>query len=170
MAVPYDCDALLPVEQRFTSTKYRRLSRRVEPQHLTWAEAVELVAWMQFLGGPKYAKGVMQWATKTMDYVQILYEAPELIEEAAPLLAANQAQVTIEDGFRLLSAIKDSPKRRAAVPELVRMALNEERHNLKLTAKQQAEKHGLTVDQITYRRKKPGVVGDDRRLIGLAFA
>jgi len=164
--VPYDCDALLPLEERYASLKFRRLSRRIVPRYVDWADAVELVAWMQTLGGVKYAREIMMWPNSSMDYVRRLYEAPEFVEAAAPLLAENQRLVTAEDGFKLLHMIsKGRP-----IPELVRMALAEERHALKLSMRAQAEKHGLDEWQVQYRlrvgRSKP--LRDDR-LAGLSF-
>lgn len=169
--VPFDCDALLPIEQRFVSQKFRRLSRFIYPRKLDWGDAAELVAFTQFLGGTKYATPIFGWGARSVYNVGKLLTYRELLEDAKPLLDQNLAQVQAEDGFAVLRALQQNGWKEGQLPVWVKQALMEEHHQTGITTREQAEKHGLSYNQVSYlRRTSPRGFGRaDRSLVGLAF-
>lgn len=167
--IPHACDALLPIEQRYASEKFRTLSRHFEPSRLLWAEAVECVAWTQFLGGPEATLPIMLWRRSQLERVHAMLAEPELIKDAAPLLAENYAQARVEDGFAILRSMQDQGRGKFfTLPRPVVMALQEEWHTTGISAAKQGLKHGLTRWQVQWART-PRRKRADGPLHALAF-
>lgn len=126
MAVPYSCDALLPTAERFASPKFRRLARSFNPYKLDYAEAVELVAFLDMVPLAA-AKFIFMWEKGLwgIEAARKLVEHPPLIEGAQPLIAANRAVVGLDDGLMVLSAMREGGWRRGSVPEVVTQACQE---------------------------------------------
>lgn len=166
--IPHACDALLPIERRYTSDKFRQLSRVFDPARLDWDYAVELVAFMRFLGGAKYARAIMHWPYSMVAVADALMRDPRLVEASEPYYQHNLREAKVEDGFAILRAMQDAGRRKGQLPQIVKMAILEEHHATGISAEKQGLKHGLSRDQIMWvrdpRREKP-----NRSLVGLAF-
>lgn len=125
--LPYSCDALLPIGPRYASQKFRRYARYFRLTRMTWEEACELVAFLHVVP-PRYARFVFHWTDRTYRKVKRLMKRSDLVEAAASWAEENRRAVTVDDGLRILDAMRDGGWRVGMLPVVVRHAVAELRH------------------------------------------
>lgn len=103
MGMPYMCDALLPLEERYASLKYRRLSRSFDPYRQDTADLVEARALLITPGIlPIHAYALMRWTYRMNERLKLLEQLDDL---ARPLAQANAMAASVEDGEAMLRTI-----------------------------------------------------------------
>lgn len=114
----YDCDALLAAPERYASQRFRRARAFV----LDRADAIELVSFVESIGGILFAKRIFHWT----GHAQVLaYEElrSHFVREAQPYIRVNHAQMGVDQGLAVLQAMRDGGWRRGQLPWPVKTAL-----------------------------------------------
>jgi hypothetical protein len=144
------CDALLPTHERYSSLKFRRYSRWFRPTKLSWDEALELVTFVESIGGVKFAAYVFHWGhAGVRAYIRL---ARHVGDDAQPYIRDNLASTSVDDGLAVLQAMRDGGWVSHGLPKLVRHALASLKHEgMKVSAI--AKLTGLTVDQVIWAVK-----------------
>jgi hypothetical protein len=144
MAVPYDCDALLPAAERYTSMKFRRVAPLLWLDKLDWGDALELAAFVETVG-LRRAKWIFHWPGGAVRAMRQLAE--HMKDHIGPYVEANMADVTRDDGLKCLRAMQDGGWTYGSLPPLVRLALLDMRDE-GLSMPKIARATGLTPDQV----------------------
>jgi hypothetical protein len=160
----YHCDALLPVAERYSSTKFRRLSRRFYAHRLDAGDRLELASFLAVVP-VRWSKWIFHWDRIGLWQAKLIPPAPQ------DFANANFGSVTLEDGLAVLQAMKDGGWTYGGLPWIVRMSILGLR-DAKMTHKEIAELTGLTdsrvYDAITHgRRRRPAITKRDRALAGV---
>lgn len=123
----FDCDVLLPTAARYTSTKYRRVSRWFDPYHLDWDDALELVAFVETVGDYA-ARFALQWDGPAVVEAYHLLRA-HIGDRAEALIQHNLQLWSFHESLALWKALRDGnfPKNKR-VPPLVADAIRGMRH------------------------------------------
>lgn len=139
----YDCDALKPTAQRYASQRYRRAHSLFFHD---WDEAVELVAFVESIGGVLFAKRIFQWTGHA--YVQAYADIrAQVLDAAQPYIRANRAEFGVDHGLAVLGAMRDGGWRRGRMPWVVKHALKTLRKSGWTIAKI-ARETGLSREQV----------------------
>lgn len=152
-------DALLPPEQRFTSLRFRRVSRHFQAGRLDWGEAAELCAFVLTVG-LNAAQKIFHWnAYGRFEMRRLLAHMGEHPDVLA-MVEDNHASVRREDGLKCLSAMRDGGWKAGPVPRCVRLALLDMR-DAGMTQREIGEQTGLTRDQVAHMTtgRRPRAVG-----------
>lgn len=147
--MPFMCDALLPTEQRYASTKYRRLSKWFNPYRQERGDLVEVRAMLLTPGVDKtHVKAMMRWSPAMMGNLKVL---DELDDEARPLAQANAEAAGLDDGEAMIRAILDAdPEWGRYMPHWSQLALTARRDRGE-TAKDMAKEFGVSKVPRVYR-------------------
>lgn len=113
----YHCDALLPREERYSSWKFRRLSRYFNPYKVEKAHLLELTIFARTPGINLNHVGLMlQWDRVMLERARTLI-IPHYAEEADQYTTLNYGSIDADDGHRMLISILDgNPYRAGTVP------------------------------------------------------
>lgn len=155
----YHCDALLETNARYASLKFRRFSRWFRPTKLDWADAVELVAFVESIGGAKHARYVFHWGQAGVRAYGRLKR--HVADAAQPYIRANREHFSVDAGLAVLRAMQDGGWQGHGLPEIVRKALQSlnETH----TQAEIARRVGLSVDQVGWAIGRRGQAAKRRR-------
>lgn len=155
----YDCDALLETNARYASLKFRRFSRWFRPTKLDWGDAIELVAFVESIGGPKHAAYVFHWGQAGVRAYARLRK--HVGDAAQPYIRANRESLSLDDGLAVLRAMQDGGWKSHGLPDVVRKAIQTlgETHN----QAQIARLLGLTIDQVGWAMGRRGQAAKRRR-------
>jgi hypothetical protein len=121
--LPYHCDALLPQAERYASLKFRRLAQRIEIKLLTWEDLIELIAFVESIGGVKYARYIFMWKGRAV--VRAYRRLKKYVGDAADAaVAANQSHMGVDVGLAVLTAMLEGGwKGKRTLPPVVKMSL-----------------------------------------------
>lgn len=145
----YQCDALLPIEARYTSWKFRRLSRWFDPYRQEKALLLELTI-MALTPGfrVQHLYPMFHWEGNAQHLVNHLI-IPEYRDEAMQYTAENARSITEQDGHDMLVAALDShPEKMGSVPLYVTRYLQSRRKN-GATAAGLAREFNVSASRIT---------------------
>jgi hypothetical protein len=120
--IPHDMGATLPLEQRATDPRFRRVTRRFK---LDVADAVELVAFLHIVP-PAHAKWIFQWGEAGVRDARQLLAHPEISKLAQPMVEENIRALNVDVGLAVLKAMRDggwTPGK--TVPKIVRDTIAE---------------------------------------------
>lgn len=120
---------------------------------MTWYEAVEVVAWVEFLGGWEFAQPIMRWEDWMFKRVRLMMRDHDISEAAVPLIEANVAAVTADDGILILKAMQEGGWTTGKMTKWTKMALQERAHTHGESVAKQAEMFGLSYDRVRHARK-----------------
>lgn len=143
----YSCDALLPTAERYASLKFRRYSRWFRPTRFAWDEALELVAFVETIGGVKFAAFVFHWGHAGVKAYERLRK--HMLADAQPYIRANEGSVGLDDGLAVLKAMQDGGWKSHGLPKLVKNALASLIHAGNGPT-EVARATGLSVDQVLW--------------------
>ncbi len=126
----YHCDALLPKFERYSSFKFRRLSRYFNPYKVEKAYMLELAIFARTPGLNLNHVGLMlQWDRVMLETARTLI-VPHYADEADAYTLENYASIAEDDGLKMLTAILDgNPHRAGTVPLHVTRYLQSRRRN-----------------------------------------
>ena len=160
--IPWDCDAIKPLNERSASQKFRRVRRWFEPTRLEYGEACELVAFVDLVP-IKTAKWIFDWYQVPMRRnVQLLVDHLRDDETVRAMITDNMAHWERADGLAVLRAMQEGGWTKGTVPPIVRAALLD-LHDAGMSRSQVAESVGLTLDQVRVamhgQRTAPARVG-----------
>lgn len=142
--IPYHCDALLDPAQRYASLRYRRVAQRIELRLLTWADAAELVGFVETIG-LRHARYILRWRGQAV--VRAYRRLRKHIGDAAhPYIQANQSEMGVDTGLAVLRAMQDGGWTHGRLPWVVKMALKELRKSNTIAAI--ARETGLSREQV----------------------
>lgn len=122
-SLPYHCDALLPTAERYASLKFRRYAQRIELRLLTWDDACELVAFVESIGGVKYARYIFHW--KGLAVVRAYGRIRKHVGDVQHLIQANQNAFGTDVGLAVLASMRDGGWTRGKLPWIARTALKD---------------------------------------------
>lgn len=146
-------DALLPVEQRYTSLKFRRVARRFDATRLDYADAAELVAFVTTVD-LKHAQWMFHWRAAGLREVERLLKHLSGSADIERMVQENNEGITRADGLGALAAMQDGGWTRGSVPPVVRMALLDMRDE-GISQREIGERLGLTHDQVRVMANGP---------------
>lgn len=142
--MPYHCGALLPTEQRYTNLQFRRVSRFFRNRDLDYDDAMCLAAFLRVVP-VEFSSWVFHWNKYTVRQAhKLLWHYREPSREMA---RENFANMTIEDGLMVLSAMQDAGWEKGKLPAMSKRALKE-LHHLGRSVPELARDVGLSVDQV----------------------
>lgn len=142
----YHCDALLPTAERYASAKFRRFAQRIELRTLDWGDLIELVAFVESIGGVKYARYIFHW--KGQAVVRAYRRIKRHVgDEAQPAIRANLEQMGVDVGLAVLRAMQDGGWTGQRWCPIVKMALKDLRKR-GLTLADIAKVTGLSREQV----------------------
>lgn len=150
----YTCDALLPTAQRYASLKFRRYSRWFKPTKLDYGDALELVSFVEAIGGVRHARWIFHWTGQASVKAYERLKQHVLVD-AEDYIHANRASIGLDDGLAVLRAMQDGGWRGYGLPECVRKAiqvLNEDHSQPEI-----AKRLGLTLEQVNYACGRRGL-------------
>lgn len=113
----YDCDALLAAPERYASQRFRRARAFMVDR----ADAVELVAFVESIGGVLFAQRIFHWGHAQVQAYAALRQ--HLLDAAQPYIRANHAAMGVDEGLAVLQAMRDGGWERGQLPWPVKMAL-----------------------------------------------
>lgn len=147
--LPHTFDALLPTPERYSSLRFRRVSRFLQLRLLDWADAVELCAFVETVG-VEYATYIFHWNGQAVvrAYRRLrrhVGDHPDL----AKAIAENETAMGVDAGLAVLQAMRDGGWESGSLPACVRAALKDLR-KAGLNMAQIAERTGLRYDQVRH--------------------
>jgi DNA-directed RNA polymerase specialized sigma24 family protein len=119
----YDCGVSLPIGQRYTDWRYRRVAPHLVRTRLDQVEAVELVAILRILP-LKYARFAFHWNTASLREAAKLLADETMLRVSEPFYRANLSLLSAETSLALINAMRDggwTPN--YGLPEFLRMAV-----------------------------------------------
>lgn len=149
----YTCDALLPTAERYASLKFRRYARWFRPTKLDYGDALELVSFVEAIGGVRHARWIFHWTGQApVKAYQRLKQ--HVLADVEDYIHANQASIGLDDGLAVLRAMQDGGWRGYGLPDCVKKSIQSllEHHS----AAEIAERLGLTNEQVVYASGRKG--------------
>jgi hypothetical protein len=145
----YHCDALLPRNERYSSFKFRRLSRKFNIRKQEKAHLLELTIFALTPGlNLNHVGLMMHWDNLRLHYVRTIV-VPHYAVEAQHYTHDNYASITLDDGRAMLQSILDGkPNRAGTMPMHVTRYLQSRRLR-GATAKSLAEEFNTTPARIS---------------------
>lgn len=143
--LPYHVDALQAPPKRYASARFRRVARVIRTDLLDYSDVVELVAFVESVGGFRYARWIFHWGYgQAHVYAALREHAGRVGEDCA---RDNLAAFGVDEGLAVLHAMQEGGWRHGSVPWCVQMALKELRKRGK-TLQSIADATGLTFTQV----------------------
>ena len=144
----YHCDALLPQVERYASLKFRRVAQWFFATKMSFDDAVELMAFVRTVGGPRFAGVMLHWKpTAYRSYARLEAHKP-LLDYVQAAHRANLETMTPEDGLAVLRVLQECGWTKGALPPIVKQSIAEVLQYT--TYPKLARELGLTVDQIQW--------------------
>lgn len=155
MTMPFTCDALLPLADRYASERFRRVAQHFNPARIDYGTALELIAFVETVG-LHWAKRILHWRSRGLrDYATL---KDHIGSDAEPYIDHNRSCIDEADGLAVLVALRDMGWRKGPLPEMVKDAVWAA-HKRREGQKAIQERLGLSKDQfeaIVWRRRAAG--------------
>lgn len=120
--IPWTCDALLDIEERHASAKFRRFRGVFDAERVAYDDAAELVAFLHAVP-PHAARQIFGWGQVGVREANRLLKHLSGSDDVVAMVEQNALALTKEDGLKCLRAMQEGGWTNGPLPPMVRMSL-----------------------------------------------
>lgn len=167
--LPYDLGVTLPMVQRLTDARFRRVCRWFSVRKLDPETAVELYAFLELMPY-KWSKWIFKWEYRWMPHMVKRLQAHEPYRLAAQVaIEANLHALSVDNVLAILTAMQEGGwTTKHQTPKIIKDALRELRAS-GVSCVEIAKRTGLPYDRVRdYTGRRDGLGRGQRRASLLA--